>query len=144
MTRLLVDTSVVFKWFHASGESELAAARALRDAHVRAELYAHILDLGVYEVGNVLARALKWTSADVAGQLDDLIAILGPPLAMAHSWLRDAASLAERHGLTFYDASWSAAARALDVALVSADRVLIAAGLAESPTAAATRLRLAV
>lgn len=142
MTRLLVDTSVLIKWFHDTGESELAEARAIRDAHLSGELDAHVLDLAIYEVGNVLARALKWTAADVSDQLDDLLVIVGSPIVMAQGWLRDAAVLAEKHVLSFYDASWAAAAAALGVSLVSADRRLLAVGLAESPSAVASRLNL--
>jgi predicted nucleic acid-binding protein len=142
VTRLLVDTSVLIKWFHYSGESELAEARAIRDAHVRGDLNAHVLDLAIYEVGNVLARALTWEAADVGDQLDDLVAIVGSPIMMAQGWLRDAAVLAETHTLSFYDASWAAAAAALRVPLVSADRRLLAAGLAETPSAVVSRLKL--
>lgn len=142
MTRLLVDTSVLIKWFHDAGESELLAARAIRNAHVREELVAHVLDLAIYEVGNVLVRALRWTAGDVGDQLDDLLEIVGPPLAMPSTWLREAAVLAERHALSFYDASWAATAAALGIPLVSADRRLLAAGLAESPSIAAHRLGL--
>ena len=142
MTTLLVDTSVVIKWFHASGESEVAEARAIRDAHQRGDLDARIIDLAVYEVGNVLLIPLHWAASDVADQLDDLLAICGPPLVTAPAWLRDAAVLAETHRLTFYDAVWAASARGLGVALVSADRKLTATRLAESPTEAARRLRL--
>ena len=144
MTRLLIDTSVLIKWFHADGESELAQARALRSAHVRGQLDAHVLDLAHYEVGNVLIRALGWSAADVADQLDDLYAILGPPLTMSPAWLRSAASLAHTHSLSFYDASWAAAATELDIPLVSADRQLLAAGLATSPTEIAARLKLSL
>lgn len=140
--RLLIDTSVVIKWFHDAGESELAEARAIRDAHVRSELDAHVLDLAIYEVGNVLARALKWPARDVGDQLDDLLKIVGPPLAMSHTWLGRAAVLAERHALSFYDASWAASAAALRIPLVSADRQLLAAGLATSPSAVAQQLGL--
>lgn len=35
MTRLLVDTSVLIKWFHAEGEAEVEPARAILAAHVR-------------------------------------------------------------------------------------------------------------
>lgn len=143
MTRLLIDTSILIKWFHESGESELLEARALRDAHVRGELDAHVLDLAVYEVGNVLARALSWPAAEVADQLDDLVAITGPPLVMAQHWLREAARLAEVHALSFYDASWASAAAALEIPLVSADRRLLAAGLAQSATEMSSRLGLA-
>ncbi len=94
MTRLLIDTSVLIKWFHSEGESELEPARALRSAHITDDLDAHMLDLAPYEVGNVLSRALRWTATDVADQLDDLHAILGPPLVMTPAWLRVAATLA--------------------------------------------------
>jgi predicted nucleic acid-binding protein len=142
MTDLLVDTSVLIKWFHSAGESEVSQARALLDAHVRGDLEAHVLDLAIYEVGNVLTRALSWSAAEVADQLDDLLAIVGPPLSMSHDWLGDVARLAETHGLSFYDASWAGCADALGISLVSADRRLLAAGLAETASDAASRLRL--
>lgn len=137
--RLLVDSSVVIKWFHAEGESELDESRAIRGAHLSGELEAMVIDLAVYEVGNVLARALRWPASDIAQQLEDLLAVLGRPLVMAPAWLRDAAELAETHGLSFYDASWAAVAQALQVPLVSADRQLLSAGLAQSATQASAR-----
>jgi predicted nucleic acid-binding protein len=142
LSTVLVDTSVLMKWFHSAGESELVAARALRDAHVANQIDAHILDLALYEVGNVLVRSLRWPAGEVADQIDDLLAIFGTPLLSSPAWLRDAAELAADHQLTFYDAAWAAAARGLGVPLVSADRQLLAAGLAESATAAAQRLGL--
>jgi len=142
LSHLLIDTSVLIKWLHSDGESELEPARALRAAHIAGDVEAHLLDLALYEVGNVLVGALRWSGTAVADQLDDLHTILGPVLVMAPPWLRRAAVLAETHNLSFYDASWAAAATELGISLVSADRRLLAAGLAESPTAVATRLRL--
>ncbi len=106
MTHLLIDTSILVKWFHDEGEGELAEARALRSAHVSGELEAHVLDLAIYEVGNVLLRGLHWEAAETADQLDDRGAILGAPLVMAADWRRHAAELARAHALSFYDASW--------------------------------------
>lgn len=142
MTRLMIDTSVLIKWFHDEGENEVSEARAIRDAHVRGDLDAHILDLAIYEVGNVLARGLNWTAARIGDQIDDLIAIVGSPIVMAQGWFRDAAALAQTHTLSFYDASWAATAIALRVPLVSADRRLLAAGLAETPSSITSRLNL--
>lgn len=142
MTRLLIDTSVLIKWFHSDGESELKQSRALRSAHLSGDLDAHVLDLASYEVGNVLTRALRWTAADVADQLDDLHTVLGPPLVMTPVWLRRAATLAQVHSLSFYDASWAATALELSMPLISADRRLVAAGLAESPSGVTSRLKL--
>ena len=142
MTHLLVDTSVLIKWFHGDGEAELTEARLLRSAHLDGTVDAHMLDLATYEIGNVLARALHWAAADVAHQLDDLHAILGQPLVLSPSGRRRAAELAGAHALTFYDAGWAAAAAELGIALVSADRQLLASHLAESASSACRRLRL--
>lgn len=142
MTTLLVDTSVLLKWFHSDGESDVAEARAIRDAAREGEVQARVIDLALYEVGNVLLRSLHWNGSDVADQLDDLVIICGAPLAMAAEWFRQAAAIGERHHLTLHDAAWAAAARGLRVALVSADAQLLATGLAESPTATARRLWL--
>ena len=142
MSTLLVDTSVLIKWFHATGEAELEAARSLRSAQIAGTIDARILDLGVYEVGNVLVRSLGWPAADVAEQLDDLLALCGVPLVLSAEWLHDAATLAAEHRLTFYDAAWAAAARGLGVPLVSADRQLLDVSLAESPSRIVERIRL--
>ncbi len=142
MTTLLVDTSVLVKWFHSEGELELAEARAIRDAATSGDIQARVIDLALYEMGNVLLRALGWSGSEVADQLDDLVVICGPPLAMAAAWLREAAVIGATHKLTFYDGAWAAAAKALKVVLVSADTQLVAAGLAESPVAVVKRLRL--
>lgn len=142
MSRLLIDTSVLIKWFHSEGESEVGPARAIRSAHVNRDLDAHILDLAVYETGNVLLRALGWPGELVAEQLTDMLELVGAPLVMAADWLSRAASLADAHGLTFYDASWAAAAAELGIPLVSADRLLLGAGLAESATDICERLRI--
>lgn len=144
MTTLLIDTSVLVKWFHSEGESELAEARAIRYATQIGDIQARVIDLALYEMGNVLLRALGWSGSDVADQLDDLIVICGPPLAMAGEWLRRAATIGATHGLTFYDAAWAAAANSLGVSLVSADAHLLAAGVAESPTAVTGRLQLPI
>ena len=142
MTTLLIDTSVLVKWFHGPGESELPQARAIRDASRGGEVHSLVIDLALYELGNVLLRSLGWDGADVADQLDDLVTICGAPLTMESAWLRRAAELGSTHRLTFYDAAWAAAAEALTVPLVSADAQLRSAGLAESPTSVAERLRL--
>lgn len=142
MTRLILDTSIVIKWFHSDGENEVEAARAIRHAHVAGDVDCYFLDLGLYEIGNVLVRSLRWPARAVADQLDDVLAILGTPLVMSSEWMRDAATLAARHKLTFYDASWAAAAKGMSAPLVSADDALRRAGLALSATEAARQLNL--
>lgn len=137
---LLVDTSVVVKWFHEHGESEVAEARALLDAHRAGTERLLVLDLGAYELANVLLRPLRLPASVVVEALTLVRTVCGPFVHPRPSWHDAAALLAEQHGLTFYDGSWAAAAQALQCPLVSADRQLLAAGLAVTATDAAAGL----
>jgi len=132
---LIADSSVLVKWFHTVGEDEVAAAEAVLRAHRAGQVNVKILDLVIYELGNILLRSLRWPAKEVADQLEDLLVMCGPVLMLEPAWRRDAAELAQLHRLTFYDAAFAAAARGLGVTLVSADRQLLASGLAQSATA---------
>lgn len=126
----------------AAGEDELEPARALRAAHLSGRAPARVLDLAHYEFGNVLLRRLSLPADWVGRALAALRTTVGEPMPFDDAWAKLAAELGEAHSLTFYDACWAAAARHFGVPLISADRQLLDAGLAESPTAAATRLGL--
>lgn len=139
---VVVDTSVAIKWFHDAGEAEVTEARAVLDAHVRGTITVGLLDLGLYELGNVLSRSLRWPGDRITDQIDDVITICGPVLQLEDPAWRVAANLAATHGLTFYDAAWVAAARQTGAPLVTADAQLLASGLGESATSIADRLGL--
>lgn len=144
MVGVLVDTSIVVKWYHEAGEPEVLQARAIVAAHERGDLAAMILDLTVYEYGNVLLRSLRKPVDEVVGRVEDLIQLCGPPVALEPAWRREAAELGAAHGLTYYDAAYAAAARGLQAPLVTADRKLLASGLAESATEFCQRMRFPV
>ncbi len=101
---------------HTENEAEVDESRAILAAHRDEILTAHVLDLGIDEFANVLLRARHWSADDTADQIDDLLVICGPLLAPA--------------------------ARALGAPLVSMDRQLLAADLAETPAAFASRVGL--
>ena len=134
MTEVLCDTSVVVKWFHESGEAAVAQARQILDAHAAGTLTAHVLDLTVYELGNLAARALGLSGERVGAILDRLELICGEGLRLSPKARRDAAELAVTHRLTFYDAAYWAVARERDMALLSADGELLRAGAAVTAT----------
>jgi predicted nucleic acid-binding protein len=132
VTDVLCDASVVLKWFHAEGEADVVPARALLAAQAAGRLTVAVLDLTLYEIGNVLIRSLGWAAEDAADQLDDL-AELCPVVAPSPEELRSAAEIAARFDLTFYDAAYAAVAADRQAALATADRALLVAGVAETP-----------
>jgi predicted nucleic acid-binding protein len=139
---VLCDASVVLKWFHSEGEEEVDEARAILAAHRTGDLAASILDLTLYELGNVLLRALRWPASDVGDQLDDLRGICGTS-APTREELRLAADIGRRNDLTYYDAAYAAVARSRGATLVTADRGLVNAGYGERPGTLVARLGLA-
>ncbi len=129
---VLVDTSVVVKWFHAEGERHVEEARALLEAHLDGRVTASVLDLTMYELGNVLLGPLR-SSADHAVAALRILAAACEALRPDDSERRDAAELVIEYGLTYYDAAYAAVARRREQMLVTADRALLDAGLGISP-----------
>lgn len=136
---VLVDTSVVVKWFRAEQEEDLASARALLDARQDGRIVLRILDLTYYELGNVLARPGRLQASEIAEQLDELGIVCGEGLPLTRTLRAATAEIAVRDGLTFYDAAYVAVALAQGMDLVTADTQIIAAGGGESPRDYAVR-----
>ena len=128
---VLMDASVVVKWCAPAGEPRAAEAAALLEAHLQGSLTAAVLDLTFYEVGNALT-AKGFTGTELEGLLDllwvwDLEWI---PLGGGEQ-SRTVASLVDRYELSFYDASYLAAATTRALPLVTDDRALLLAATGE-------------
>jgi len=93
------------------------------------------LDLAFYEVTNVAVRS--WRDHSAAHRLRERVTAVGTDGGLVRadaSLLASAATIAEEHRISAYDAAYVAAARVLDGQLVSCDvRDLISRGLASLP-----------
>ena len=129
------DASVALKWFHAEGEDEVEASRALLERFGRQAIALQVLDLTPYEVGNALLRGRAAVAADRVAVVLEALAAICPQVSPTTADLREAAILAERHGLTIYDAAYAAVARARDAELATLDQALLRSGLGRRPSA---------
>jgi predicted nucleic acid-binding protein len=123
VTDLVVDASVVLKWFRSEGEHNVAAARTLREAFSDGRLTAHAPPLVRLEIINVAARRWGWDEArlsELTESLDELGIIFGEPDPLR------VARWAAR-GLTAYDAAYVALAEAESIRLVTDDAWVLAA-----------------
>lgn len=127
------DANVALKWFHAEGEEEVAEARRLLDAHKARTAAISVLDLTGYEVGNALMRGRAGVDAGQAATVVEALSEICPVLRPGAEEWRDACDLAERHGLTLYDAAYAAVAGRRGAALATLDSKLLAAGLGTRP-----------
>jgi predicted nucleic acid-binding protein len=122
--KIVVDTSVLIKWFKARDEDLLKEARGLlKEVEIR-PLEVHVPALLLYEVGNILLLKTRLGPAalgEAIERLESLPFIVAPP---ATPLLKRAARLGRELGITFYDASFLALAVELDCPYITADRRL--------------------
>lgn len=129
MSEVVLDASVVLKWFRSEGERHVEAARAIRTAYEKGEVLVLAPPLLHLEILNVAAR--RWRLGEealiaLAGALEDLgFELPEPSLERVARWIA--------RGLTAYDAAYAAVAETAEVKLVSDDALILAlaAGVAE-------------
>ncbi len=121
MTDVVLDASVVLKWFRFAGERHGEAARALRTAYETGEVAVIAPTLLHLEILNVAGRRWQWgrnALAELAEALDGLgFELVEPSLATVASWTAV--------GLTAYDAAYVAVAQAAAVPLVTDDDLIV-------------------
>lgn len=130
---VVVDASVVLKWFREHGEEEVAPARVLLDRHRQRVVRLAVLDLTTYEVGNALMRGRVPANADQIALVLDTLAEICPVIVPGQHDLAHAAVLADEHSLTFYDAAYAAVARSRGARLATHDAALLRGGLGRTP-----------
>jgi predicted nucleic acid-binding protein len=122
VTEVVLDASVIIKWFRAEGERHAEAARALRAAFAAGELIVFAPPLLRLEIVNVAGRRWHWGEAalaELAVGLDELgFELSEPDLARVAHWTA--------RGLTAYDSAYVAVAEATHARLVTDDDLIIA------------------
>lgn len=129
MREVVLDASVVLKWFHSEGEAHAAAARALREEFEAGELKAVAPPLLWLEILNVAARRWRWgvpSLEALATSLSELgFELVEPEPEVIARWAGQ--------GLTAYDAAYVAVAEETGVPVITDDAQIcqVAAELAE-------------
>jgi predicted nucleic acid-binding protein len=116
---VIPDASVLLKWVLPSEEEPHADnALLMRSAILDSTIYALVPPLWIYEVGNTVARrfpqqAKAWISALMKFAIEEVPA--------SKPWLAKTLELTQKHGVTFYDASYHALAIVNGGCFVTAD-----------------------
>lgn len=121
MTSVVLDASVVLKWFRSDGERHVAAALELRSSFEKGRLYVLAPPLLPLEIINVAGRRWRWDPAalaELAGALDEIgFELTEPDLQSVAHWAGA--------GLTAYDAAYVAVAEAAAVELITDDAQIV-------------------
>ncbi len=122
MNEIVIDTSVVVKWF--SRETGTAAALRIRDGLVGAEISILAPDLLLIELANALRHHPKFGPEDVCASVQSVVDLGIDFVPAGPDLLRMAVDLAFHCDITVYDACFLALAEARGIALVTADEKL--------------------
>jgi predicted nucleic acid-binding protein len=121
---LLLDTSVVIKWFR---REEILADRALDllQGYLVGRLQVFAPSLLVYEIANVLRYKGDLTTAQIETALQDLLDLGFEWIAPTSVVIRRAVVVARDYDTSVYDATFAATAEALGADFVTADERLV-------------------
>ncbi len=121
MTEIVLDASVVLKWFAGRNEDREAEALAVRAAYEAGRIAVVVPTLLALEIVNIAARRWMWGEAavvELAADLDDL----------GFEWREAEPERIARWtatGLTAYDAAYVALAEEVRAPLITDDRLIL-------------------
>jgi predicted nucleic acid-binding protein len=122
--RLVLDTSVLLKWFR-QGEVLASQALALRAAYLAGQALISAPSLLAYELANVLHYKSDLTLRQVEEAVQSLFDMGLEWVPPSAEMMRRAVAIARDRDVTVYDASFVALSENLEAAFVTADEQLI-------------------
>ncbi len=122
---LILDTSVVLKWFLEKDEADIARARRLREAYLRRACVLRAPNLLLIEIANALTAGHRSSIQNVTRALEDIREIQLHLVELQFSTLAKAVDLASTFGVTVYDSYFLAVAIESDALLVTADQAFL-------------------
>ena len=119
---IVVDASVVIKWFIPEADSEKAVK--LRDRHIEGSLTLIAPDLLVYEVANALTYHPDLSVDEIKQDLEALLMMDLDLIQPSGEFVSSIAEDARKYAVSVYDSSYIALAEATSSSLITADRKL--------------------
>lgn len=118
--QVVIDSSVVVKWFDEKEENSSQAMRIL-EVFVGGRIEVIIPDLLFYEVGNIFLKKWPTESYKMKKSLDKLWRLPWVLMPLRKSLLDRTLEIADQCKATFYDALFLATAESTGAELVTAD-----------------------
>lgn len=119
---IVVDASVVIKWFIPEADSDKAVK--LRDRHIEGSLTLMAPDLLVYEVANALSYHPDLSVDEIKEDLEALLMLDLDLIQPSGEFVSSIAEDARKYSVSVYDSSYLALAEATSSSLITADRKL--------------------
>ncbi|MBI3914477.1 MAG: type II toxin-antitoxin system VapC family toxin [Chloroflexi bacterium] len=119
---LLLDSSVVIKWFRP--EVDDAVAIALKNLFVNGQIEIRLSDLVLYEMANALLFSEDFSDQEILEALQSIVALKTEIYVFDLATLESALKIGRQSGLAIYDAYLIALAQKENLLFVTADAKL--------------------
>ncbi len=126
---VLLDTSIVVKWFVPEEDSEKALS--LRRAQEDRELQLYAPEVLLMELANALRYSSEFSAGEITEALETPFELNILLIPFSLDALNSAVTLSMEHDLAVYDAYFLALAQALEMPLITADRRMLSRLTAE-------------
>ncbi len=120
---IVIDSSIAVKWFNREEGSTYALK--LLEGHIRGKFLLAAPQLLFYEVANALRYNHDFGVQDVSNAIEELLDLQLAIVPFEKEWAKNASDISFKYGLTFYDASFIAAAKYLNAPLYTADKKIL-------------------
>ena len=122
MKTVVLDASIIIKWFQKEREENLLEAEDLLQKHKLEIISIHVPSLLMYELYNNLVRKNKTLIEPI---LEFLTTTQLTEKPLNNVSILSSAMLAQKYLISFYDASYISLAKELNCDLITADNKLV-------------------
>lgn len=122
---LVVDSSVIVKWFVKKDEQDLARAMWLKNQFLAGKCNLVVPDLIFYEIANVLKTKKEFRQKTVLKAINLLFDYRFQSVWPSSTTFVSAAGIAYKHQLSVYDAVYLAIAKETGYPFLTADKKLL-------------------
>ena len=119
---IVLDASILLKWFIEEHDSELALQ--FKERYLTEEIVIAVPDLILYEVPNVLRFKRGLSEQAVKSAMQDLLNLGLEIITPSIKLIQEAIHLSFATRLSIYDCSYLALANEMDATLITADETL--------------------
>ncbi len=122
--KIVVDTSVVIKWFKHRDEPFYEQAEELKARYLNGEVEIAVPELIFYELGNVLLLKCELTEEEAVEKIESFWKLLPIAVFLSVEFVKKIMSFSFKYEVTFYDACFAVLARELGCGFITADKKL--------------------
>jgi len=119
MNSIVVDTSVIVKWFNQTDEENLDQADKIMESVLNGETELILPELAKYELGNVLLKKKKLTPDQAYVSLGTAYALPITFVPETEEQAKNTYKTAYDLGITYYDASFISLAKQYNATLIT-------------------------